>query len=135
MKLRTLLVLAAVVVITPCVARAQAVARKLPGCTGVTAVVRVSSLSGPMAQFEAAVTAHRKWYRDRGIMFNEQRVVPIYKMIDSTVVVDAAQVMTIHTNPPVTNPPRDAGWEAFTKLYSDVSKVTSQTVVCLPKAF
>jgi len=49
MKLRTLLVLAAVVVITPCVARAQAVARKLPGCTGVTAIVRVSSLSGPMA--------------------------------------------------------------------------------------
>jgi len=88
-----------------------------------------------MAQFEAAVTAHRQWYRDRGITFNEQRVVPIYKMVDSTVVVDGAQVMTIHTNPPTTNPPRDAAWDAFTKMYADISKVTSQVVVCMPKAF
>jgi len=135
MKLRTLLVLVAVLTVTPRVTRAQAVARELPGCNGVAAIVRVSTLTGSMAQFEAAVTAHRKWYRDRGISFNEQRVVPIYKMADSTAVVDAAQVMTIHTNPPATNPPRDAAWEAFSKMYSDVSKVTSQTVVCLPKTF
>jgi hypothetical protein len=62
-------------------------------------------------------------------------VLPIYKMADSTIVVDAAQVMTIHTNPPATNPPRDAAWDDFTKRYSDVSKVTSQTVVCMPKTF
>jgi len=105
MKLRIVLVLASVLATTPCVTRAQAAARKLSGGTGVTAVVRVSSLMGSMAQFEAAVTAHRQWYRDPGITFNGQRVVPIYKMVDSTVVVDGAQVMTIHTNPPTTNPP------------------------------
>ena len=135
MKRRSIGVLAAALMIAPVVASAQAVPRKLPGCSGVAAVVRVSTLTGSMAQFEAAVTAHRKWYRDRGISFNEQRVVPMYKMADSTVVLDAAQVMTIHTNPPATNPPRDAAWDAFTKMYADVSKVTSQVVVCLPKSF
>lgn len=135
MKGYTMLVLAAVLMATPIVAHGQAGARKLPGCTGVTAVVRVSTLTGSMAQFEAAVTAHRKWYRDRGITFNEQRVVPMYKMVDSTVVIDPTQVMTIHTNPPASNPPRDAAWEVFSKMYSDVSKVTSQAVVCLPKTF
>jgi len=135
MKDRIIFVLAAALVLAPVVARAQSVARQLPGCSGITAIVRISTLTGSMAQFEAAVTAHRKWYRDRGINFNQQRTVPIYKMADSTIVVDAAQVMTIHTSPPVTNPPRDAAWEAFTKMYADVSKVTSQAIVCMPKAF
>lgn len=135
MRIRLGVALAVTLMATPVISHAQSAARKLPGCNGVAAVVRVSTLTGSMAQFEAAVTAHRKWYRDRGITFNEQRVVPIYKMADSTVVVDAAQVMTIHTNPPATNPPRDAAWEAFTTMYSDVSKVASQAVVCLPKTF
>jgi hypothetical protein len=135
MRFRTTVVLATVLILAPAIASAQAAPRKLPGCNGVAAVVRVSALSGSMAQFETAVTAHRKWYRDRGIAFNEQRVVPIYKMVDSTIVVDPAQVMTIHTNPPAVNPPRDAAWEAFSKMYADVSKVTSQSVVCLPKTF
>jgi hypothetical protein len=112
---------------------AQAGPRKLPGCTGIPAVLRTSSITGTMAQFEAAVAAHRKWYRDRGITFNDQRVVPVYRMVDTTISIDPTQVMTIHTNPPATNPPRDAAWEAFTKMYADVSKVTSQTVACLPQ--
>jgi len=123
MKGRSIGVLAAALMIAPVVAGAQtgprkvqAVPRKLPGCSGVPAVVRVSTLTGSMAQFEAAVAAHRKWYRSRSIEFNEQHVLPIYKMADSTIVVDAA-------------------WDDFTKMYSDVSKVTSQTVVCMPKTF
>lgn len=142
MKSRSIGVLAAALMIAPVVVGAQggprkvqAVPRVLPGCSGVPAVVRVSTLTGSMAQFEAAVAAHRKWYRSRAIEFNEQHVLPIYKMADSTIVVDAAQVMTIHTNPPATNPPRDAAWDDFTKMYADVSKVTSQTVVCMPKTF
>ncbi len=135
MRICFVCVLAAVVLLQPTGASAQAVARTLPGCSGVAAVVRISTLSGSMTQFEAAVTAHRRWYRDRGITFNDQRVVPMYKMVDATVMVDPAQVMTIHTNPPVNNPPRDAAWEAFTKMYADISKVTSQSVVCLPKTF
>lgn len=135
MKSHAMRIIAITLMVTPAMAHTQPVARKLPGCNGVAAVVRVSTLTGSMKQFETAVTAHQKWYRDRGITFNEQRVIPIYKMADSTVMVDPAQVMTIHTNPPASNPPRDAAWEAFTKLYSDVSKVTSQMVVCLPKTF
>ena len=135
MRMRTGVTLAVTLMATPIISHAQSVARKLPGCNGIAAVVRVSTLNGSLAQFEAAVTAHRKWYRDRGITFNEQRVVPMYKMVESAVTVDSTQVMTIHTNPPATNPPRDAAWEAFTKMYSDVSKVASQAVVCLPKTF
>ncbi len=135
MRIHPGVALAVVLMATPIISRAQAVARRLPDCNGIAAVVRVSTLTGSMAQFEAAVTAHRKWYRDRGITFNEQRVVPIYKMVESAVIVDSTQVMTIHTNPPAANPPRDAAWEAFTKMYSDVSKVASQAVVCLPKTF
>ena len=135
--MRTMMAVALVFLLTatPVISHAQATARKLPGCNGIAAVVRVSTLTGSMTQFDAAVTAHRKWYRDRGITFNEQRVVPMYKMVESAVTVDSTQVMTIHTNPPATNPPRDAAWEAFTKMYSDVSKVASQAVVCLPKTF
>lgn len=135
MRIHPGVALAVVLMATPIISRAQAVARRLPDCNGIAAVVRVSTLTGSMAQFEAAVTAHRKWYRDRGITFNEQRVVPIYKMVESAVIVDSTQVMTIHTNPPAANPPRDAAWEAFTKMYSDVSKVASQAVVCMPRTF
>lgn len=135
MRFHVSVALAVTLMVTPLMLRAQSVVRTLPGCNGIAAVVRVSTLTGTMAQFDAAVTAHRKWYRDRGVTFNDQRVVPMYKMVESTVMVDSTQVMTIHTNPPASNPPRDAAWEAFTKMYSDVSRVTSQSVVCLPKAF
>ena len=135
MRFHVSVALAVTLMVTPLMLRAQSVVRTLPGCNGIAAVVRVSTLTGTMAQFDAAVTAHRKWYRDRGVTFNDQRVVPMYKMVESTVMVDSTQVMTIHTNPPASNPPRDAAWEAFTKMYSDVSRVTSQAVVCLPKTF
>jgi hypothetical protein len=107
----------------------------LPGCKGTSAIMRTSTLTGPLAKFQAAVAAHTKWYRDHGVKGNEQLVVSLYKRVDTTWVVDSTQVMTIHTNPPSPGPKHDAGWDAFTKLYADVSKVTSTSYVCLPKPF
>ncbi len=62
----------------------------------------------------------------------------MYKRVDSSYVVDTTQIMTIHTNPPNSSSPalkHDAGWDAYTKMYAEVSKVTSTAVVCLPKSF
>ncbi|PHX98088.1 MAG: hypothetical protein CK531_00125 [Gemmatimonadetes bacterium] len=62
-------------------------------------------------------------------------MLPMYKRVDSAYVVDTTQVMTIHTNPPSPGPKHDAGWDAFSKMYADASKVTSSALVCLPKSF
>jgi len=95
--------------------------------------MRTSTLTGSPAKFQAAVDAHTKWYRDHGVTTNKQVVVPMYKRVDSTYVVDSTQVITFHTNPPSPGPKHDAGWDAFTKMYAEVSKVTATTAVCLPK--
>lgn len=133
MKSIRLLLLAALLTVTTKTVQAQA--QGLPGCKGTSAIVRTSALTGSTAQFQAAVAAHTKWYRDRGVKNNEQLVAPMYKLVDKAYVVDTTQVMTIHTNPPQPGPQHDAGWDAFTKMYAEVSKVTAAAVVCLPKTF
>ncbi|PHX98089.1 MAG: hypothetical protein CK531_00130 [Gemmatimonadetes bacterium] len=52
--------------------QAQATADGLPfWCQGTPAIVRTSTLTGPTAQFQAAVAAHIKWYRDHGVTTNQ----------------------------------------------------------------
>ena len=58
---------------------------------------------------------------------------PADLLITRGYVVDTTQIMTIHTNPPSPGPKHDAGWDAFTKMYAEVSKVTATAAVCLPK--
>ena len=137
MKSIRMLMLAALFGATTVTVQAQA-AEGLPGCKGTNAIVRTSTLTGSTAKFQAAVAAHTKWYRDHGVTTNKQLVVPMYKRVDSSYVVDTTQIMTIHTNPPNSSSPalkHDAGWDAYTKMYAEVSKVTSTAVVCLPKSF
>ena len=132
MKIRHEIIAAAL--ITPATTmHGQTATAGLPGCKGTSAIMRTSTLTGSPAKFQAAVDAHTKWYRDHGVTTNKQVVVPMYKRVDSTYVVDSTQVITFHTNPPSPGPKHDAGWDAFTKMYAEVSKVTATTAVCLPK--
>lgn len=45
-------------------------------CEGRPAVLRVSEVNSRPV-FDAAVVAHTKWYRDKGVTDNQQLVLPV----------------------------------------------------------
>ena len=120
MKIRHAIIAAAL--ITPATTmHGQTATAGLPGCKGTSAIMRTSTLTGSPAKFQAAVDAHTKWYRDHGVTTNKQVVVPMYKRVDSTYVVDSTQVITFHTNPPSPGPKHDAGCDGPPALPANLS--------------
>ncbi|SNT18653.1 hypothetical protein SAMN05421770_10525 [Granulicella rosea] len=102
-----------------------------PACDGVVVMVRVSEITpgGSAEKFMAAVAAHRAWFKAHGARDNQIVVA----RIEDHGAYSGTKFITYHINPPATEPVRDAGFDAFVKLYADTSKITESYRTCMPE--
>jgi hypothetical protein len=106
-----------------------------PPCSGVIVTVRVSEITegGSVEKFNAAVAAHLAWYRSHGVKNNQIIAAKVIERGPSGPVYSDKRFLTFHINPPMPQPPHDAGWDAFTKMYADTSKVVETYNTCMPE--
>lgn len=109
-------------------------------CDGQRVTMRISKLKpgGSRAGFEAAVAAHRAWYRANGATGNALVVAGVLVPVNTGGRrVSTSQFVTLHADPPVggvTAAQRaSAGWKAFVAKYEANSGIESETRLCLPK--
>jgi hypothetical protein len=129
MKLRHMMMAAAMVLAAPVLAQAPPAA---PRCDGEVQVIRVSTLKGgaTVADFEKVVAEHMAWYRAHGYTDNVQRV----GLVMTPQGMAADKVVTVHVNAPgVPRDKRDAAWDKFVASYRAISDISSEQLVCFPK--
>jgi hypothetical protein len=110
----------------------------MPACDGVLSIVRLSEITptGSMDKFMAAVAAHQAWYTSHGFpdVIFAAKVMARDPQSGSFAYSDK-QVLTFHYSKPGGQPPvRDAGWDAYVKLYNDTSTIKEATLSCVPAA-
>jgi len=110
-----------------------------PACDGNFTTVRVSAITanGSIEGFMKAVAAHKEWYRSHGLSNDEIFATRIVVRDETTHAqsYSGKEVMTYHIHPVVSQPepPHDAAYDAFVKLYRDNSDIKQQYNVCMPK--
>jgi hypothetical protein len=110
-----------------------------PACDGNFATVRVSAIApaGSMEAFMKAVAAHKEWYRSHGQAGQEIFAARIVVRDEKTRAQSYSdkEVMTYHIHPASSQPepPHDAAYDAFVKLYRDNSEIKQQYNICMPK--
>lgn len=115
-------------------ALAQSAAPVAEVCKGDVTRVRLSKLKpgASMADFEAAVAAHKAWYETRGYKLS-QIVAPVLVYKDGAPSASLDEVMTFATGDSVPRDKQDKGWGEFVAKYRAVSEIVTEKVVCMPK--
>jgi hypothetical protein len=110
-----------------------------PACDGNIATVRVSAITpnGSIEGFMKAVAGHKEWYRSHGQPDHEIFAARILIRDEKTRMQSYSEkeVMTYHIHPASNQPepPHDAAYDGFVKLYRDNSDIKQQYNVCMPK--
>jgi hypothetical protein len=107
-------------------------------CKGAYNVLRVSELKpgATVDQFMKAVTAHQAWYTSHGfpdVIFAARVVLTDPKTQAETW--SDTQIVTYHYSKgavPVSS--HDAAWDAYVKMYNDISTIKQTTLNCVPAA-
>lgn len=110
-------------------------AQTAPACDGQVVTMRVSKLKrgASMAGFEAAVAAHRAWYRGKG--FADNRIV-IAQVLRGGSGPSRTEVVTLHVDPPRGGSEADRaspGWQAFVAKYDAAATIETSKQLCLPR--
>ena len=135
-SMRTVLFLAALAALQIPSALAQ---DALPPCDGDITMVRVSTIKpGAMANFMAAVAAHKAWYRSHGFKDNIIVASKVFVRDEKTGTMKYSdtEVVTYHIRIPGgarTQDKRDAAWDAYVKQYRDSSDIKNEYMTCMPK--
>ncbi|OQW48308.1 MAG: hypothetical protein A4S16_01215 [Proteobacteria bacterium SG_bin6] len=100
-------------------------------CTGKRVAIRYSEIKpGQIETFKKAVAAHNAWYAAGKNGTRTTLIRVIKRSGDKTVYDDgAAMTMTVYDTKP--QPPRDAAYAAFVKLYTDSSDVKEEHRGCM----
>jgi hypothetical protein len=118
---------------------AASTAAAMPACAGVLTMIRVSEITpaGSMDKFMEAVAAQKAWYAKNS---------PADMIFASKILVrDAATGVSSYSDKTVisyhfygtntmTPPKRDAGYDAFVKLFGETSTIKESTLTCIPQA-
>jgi hypothetical protein len=108
-----------------------------PPCDGVVVVVRLSEIKpgGSIDKFLAAAAAQQDWYRAHGVTDNQivtARIVA-HDLDNDAYAYSDKEVISYHINPPTANLARDAGFDAFVKLFQETSIIKESYTTCMPK--
>lgn len=109
-----------------------------PACDGNFTTVRVSTItpSGSIEGFMKALAAHKEWYRSHSLTHDEIFATRIVVRDEKTKAQSYSEkeIVTFHVHPVSSQPepPHDAAYDAFVKLYRDNSDITEQYNICLP---
>lgn len=106
-----------------------------PACRdGEVTRVRHSKIKAgaTMADFDAAVAAHRAWYTSRGYRLN-MIVAPVLRFQNGVPTVAGDEVMSFASGDNVPREKQDSGWSDFVAKYRAASDLTLEQVVCMPK--
>jgi len=119
----------------PHTATAQTAAQIAAVCPkGDVTRVRLSTLKpgATMAQYEAAVAAHKAWYKAKGYkLVISQAPVLVWK--DGVPAVSPDQIMSFASGDNVPRDKQDKGWDDFVAKYRAASDLTTEKAVCMPK--
>src|SRR5579863_837111 len=133
-SMRTVLFLAALAALQIPSALAQ---DALPPCDGDITMVRVSTIKpGAMANFMAAVAAHKAWYRSHGFKDNIIVASKVFVRDEKSGAIKYSdtEVVTYHIGLPGSAlEKRDAAWDAYVKQYRDSSDIKNEYMTCMPK--
>jgi hypothetical protein len=123
--------------LTPALCPAPAAAQQGPAavpCTGTVNIIRVSDIKpGMMDQFMAAVAAQAAWYKKVGTTDQIQ----VLSILDRDPAAKAwsslpTEVITFHIlQAGRPDPAHDAGYDAFVKMFNDVSTIKTTYITCL----
>lgn len=115
-------------------ALAQTAEQAAAVCKGDVTRVRLSKLKpgASMADFDAAVAAHKAWYEAHGYKLT-QTLAPVLVWKDGAPTVSPDEVMTFATGENVPRDKQDQGWGAFVAKYRAVSEILTEKVICMPK--
>ena len=130
----------AVVAQSPTTVATSAIASVMPACAGTVENIRVSeiTLGGSVEKFMAAVAAQKAWYASHH--YDDQIFASRILVQNSATKLysySETEVLSYHFYSAATvngEPPHDAGWDAFVKLYKDTSKIKQATLTCVPAA-
>ena len=129
----------AVIAQSPTAAPAPA-ASVMPACAGTVENIRLSeiTLGGSVEKFMEAVAAQKAWYAAHH--YDDQIFASRILVQNSATKLysySETEVLSYHFYSAATvngEPPHDAGWDAFVKLYKDTSKIKQATLTCVPAA-
>ncbi len=103
-------------------------------CKGDVTRVRHSKIKAgaTMADFDAAVAAHRAWYKTHGYKLT-MTIAPVLRLQNGTPTIAKDEVMSFATGDNVPRDKQDLGWTDFVAKYRAASDLTFEQVVCMPK--
>jgi opacity protein-like surface antigen len=103
-------------------------------CKGDVTRVRHNKLKpgATMADFDAAVAAHRAWYKSRGYKLTIV-IAPVLHMQNGVPMVSKDEVMSFASGDNVPRDRQDKGWGDFVAKYRASSDMTLEQIVCMPK--
>lgn len=85
-----------------------------------------------MADFDAAVAAHRAWYKSHGYKLT-MILAPVLHYPGGAGTVAKDEVMSFASGDNVPRDKQDAGWNDFVAKYRAASDLTLEQVVCMPR--
>ena len=128
--LKTILVAASLLTATAATAQ---MANPCPSGT-TPATIRHSRIkAGGWATFAKAVAAHNGWYASHDDPTRTTLVRVVTRGGSGPAISDTEAVTITRYLSAKAQPPRDAGYSAFTDLYRQSSEMADETRVCLPK--
>jgi hypothetical protein len=110
----------------------------LPACSGVYSIIRLVELKPGVTvdQYMTALKAHQAWYKKHGY----DDVIYAAQVIErdsasGKAVYSSHSILTRHYFAPTSpHPKKDAEWDAFVKMYTDVSDLKETYFTCTPMA-
>ena len=84
----------------------------------------------------AAVVAQQEWYKSHGLsdVIFAARVISRDPQTHAESYAENEAVTYHYIKPGGGNPPHDAAWDAFVKMFSDTSTIKETSVQCVPMA-
>jgi hypothetical protein len=111
-------------------------AQSAPSCDGAYNVFRISEIKpgGSVDKFMAAVSAHQAWYKSHGypdLIFAARVIVRDEKTKAESY--SDTQFATYHySKGSVPMAKHDAAWDAYVKMYNEVSSIKETITQCVP---
>jgi len=116
---------------------ASAAAQQAPAgsqCTGVISVIRIVEVKpGHMDEYLVAIAKQQAWYKNAGTP-DQIQALSVMERDPATraFTISPTQVITSHTEPANrTEPPHDAGYDAFVAILNESSTVKNTYVTCV----
>ena len=112
-----------------------------PQCDGDLAIIRISEVkpTSNLQAFMKAQDAHRAWYQKQGSKTRRIYSARIFSRDPQTNALKPSEteIMTFNifsaTEPETPSSRDQAGWDAYVKMYQDVSDIKAEYPVCMPK--